>query len=145
MELRHGGREHARDSRRIAELSAEVERLQREIVERHRAIDWAINSRSIAWDCEVTARTQVEELSIALENLQVYNNALHEEVHLLYDQLHPNVPPEVAAMGAGAAGAAGRGPYGELNLFRAPPSMNNMDDRPPEARSGAGAAKDTND
>jgi hypothetical protein len=41
----------------------------------------------------------VEELSVALENMQVYNNALHEEVHVLYDQLHPNVPSEVAGMG----------------------------------------------
>jgi hypothetical protein len=38
-ELRHGNRERARDSRRIAELSAEVDRLQREIMERERAID----------------------------------------------------------------------------------------------------------
>jgi hypothetical protein len=44
MELRHGSRERARDSRCIAELSAEVDRLQREIVEWDRAIDWAVNS-----------------------------------------------------------------------------------------------------
>jgi hypothetical protein len=31
-------------SRRITELFEEVERLQREIVERDRAIDWAVNS-----------------------------------------------------------------------------------------------------
>jgi hypothetical protein len=68
MELRHGSRE------------------------RDRAIDWAVNSRSIAWDCEATGRAWVEELSVALENLQAYNNTLHEEVHVLYDQLHPNVP-----------------------------------------------------
>jgi hypothetical protein len=49
----------------------------------------------------------VKELSVALKNLQAYNNTLHEEVHVLYGQLHPNVPPEVAAMGAGASGAAG--------------------------------------
>jgi hypothetical protein len=54
-ELRHRNREHARDSCRIVELSAEVDRLHREIVERDRAIDWAINSRSIAWDCEANA------------------------------------------------------------------------------------------
>jgi hypothetical protein len=47
----------------------------------------------------------VEELSMALKNLQAYNNVLHKEVHVLYDQLHPNVPPEVAEMGASAAGA----------------------------------------
>jgi hypothetical protein len=44
MELRHGSRERARDSRRIAALSAEVDRWQWEIVERDRAIDWAVNS-----------------------------------------------------------------------------------------------------
>jgi hypothetical protein len=87
----------------------------------------------------------VEELNVALENLQVYNNALHEEVHVLYDQLHPNVPPEVAAMGGGAAGADDRGPYGELYPFGAPPCMNIADDRPPEASSGARADKDVED
>jgi hypothetical protein len=128
MELCHVSRERARDSRHIAELSAEVDRLQREIVERDMAIDWVVNSRSIAWDCEANARARVEELSITLENLQAYNNTLHEEVHMLYDQLHPNVPPEVAAMGAVASEACGGGPYGELDLFGAPPSMNITDD-----------------
>jgi hypothetical protein len=95
-----------------------------------------------SWDCEVNARARVEELSVALENLQAYNSTLHEEVHVLYDQLHPNVPPEVAAMGAETSGAAGGGPYGELDLFGAPPSMNITNDRSHEASSGAGAAKD---
>jgi hypothetical protein len=45
----------------------------------------------------------VEELSVALENLKAYNNTLHEEVHVLYDQLHRNMPLEVAAMGASAS------------------------------------------
>ena len=63
---------------------------------------------------------------------------------MLYDQLHSNVPPEVAAMGVGASGAASGGPYGELDLFVAPPSMNIADDRSFEASSGAGAAKDAN-
>jgi hypothetical protein len=56
VELCHGSRERARDRHCIAELSAEVDRLQQEIVERDRAIDWDVNSRSIDWDCEVTAR-----------------------------------------------------------------------------------------
>ena len=37
--LRHGSRERARDSRCIAELLVEVDRLQQEIIERDRAID----------------------------------------------------------------------------------------------------------
>jgi hypothetical protein len=51
-ELRHGSREHVCDSRCIADLSAEVDRLPWEIVERDMTIDWAVNSRSIAWDYE---------------------------------------------------------------------------------------------
>jgi hypothetical protein len=43
---------------------------------------------------------------------------------VLYNWLHPNVPPEVAAMGAGPSRAANGGPDGELDLSRAPPSMN---------------------
>jgi hypothetical protein len=42
MELCYGSREHARDSRCIAELSAEVDHLQRENVEWDRAIHWDV-------------------------------------------------------------------------------------------------------
>jgi hypothetical protein len=141
-ELRHGNREHARDSRRIAELSAEVNRLQQEIVERDTAIDWVVNSRSFALDYEANALARVAELSASLENLQAYCNTLHEEVHVLYDRLRLNVAPEVAAMGARPSGAASGGPDGELDLFGAPLSMNLADERSPDAGSGAGAAKD---
>jgi hypothetical protein len=102
----------------------------------------AVNSQSIDWDCKANAQARVVELSVALENLQAYNNSLHVEVHVLYDQLHPNVPPKVVAMGAGTSGAAGGGSYGGLDLFGAPPSMNLADDRSPEVGSGAGAARD---
>jgi hypothetical protein len=67
---------------------------------------------------------------------------MHEEVHVLYDRLHPNVPCEVATMGARTSRAASGGPDGELDIFGAPPSMNLADERSPEAGSGAGAAKD---
>jgi hypothetical protein len=80
-----------------------------------------------------------------LENLQAYNNILHEEVHLLNDQLHPNIPHEVAEMGVGAVEAGEGGPYGELDIFGAPSSKNIVDDRPPEANSGSGATKDVED
>jgi hypothetical protein len=85
MELRHRNRVWAEDNHRIAELSAEVGRLRFEISERDSAIDWAINSsRSIAWHREAKARAHVDELSMALDNLQVYCNSLHEEVYVLY-------------------------------------------------------------
>jgi hypothetical protein len=45
-------------------------------------------------------------------------------------------------MGARTSGVVGGGPYGELDLFGAPPSMNLADDHSPKASSGAGAAED---
>jgi hypothetical protein len=140
-ELRHRNKAHEQDSYRIAELSAEVSRLQYEISERDTTIDWAINSPSFAWDCEAKALARVAELSASLESLQVYCNTLHENVHVLYARLHPDVPQDVAAMGAGPSGTANEGPNGELDLFRLPPSMNHADERSPAA--GNGATKDS--
>jgi hypothetical protein len=96
-------------------------------------VDWAVNSRLIAWDREAKARARVAELSATLDNLQVYCNTLHEELHVLYARLHPDVPADTVAMGAGPSGRAGEGPDGELDLFRTPPSMNLADDRSPAA------------
>jgi chromosome segregation ATPase len=69
-ELRHRNRAREQDSHRIAELSAKVNRLQYEISERDTTIDWAVNSRSFAWDCEAKALARVAELSASLESLQ---------------------------------------------------------------------------
>jgi hypothetical protein len=60
----------------------------------------------------------VEELSTAVDNMQVYYNTLHEEVHVLYSQLHPNVRVDPIGMGAVPSGAAGEALGGELDLFR---------------------------
>jgi chromosome segregation ATPase len=54
-ELRHRNRARERDSHRIAELSAEVSRLQYKILECDTAIDWTVNSCCFAWDCEAKA------------------------------------------------------------------------------------------
>jgi hypothetical protein len=64
---------------------------------------------------------------------------------VLYDQLHTYVPPEVAEMGGDAMEAGEGWPYGELDIFGTPSSMNIVDDRPPKARSGFGAVKDVKD
>jgi hypothetical protein len=117
--------------------------LQYEISEWDSAIDWAVNSHSIAWDHEAKAQARVAELSVALNSLQVYCNTLHEEVHVFYARLHPNVPSDVAAMGARPSRTANEGPDGELDLFRPPPSMNLADERSPTA--GNEATKDDED
>jgi glutamine synthetase type III len=142
-ELRHRNRAWEQESQRIAELSADVSRLQYEISEWDSAIDWAVNSHSIAWDHEAKAQARVAELSVALNSLQVYCNTLHEEVHVFYARLHPNVPSDVAAMGARPSRTANEGPDGELDLFRPPPSMNLADERSPTA--GNEATKDDED
>jgi hypothetical protein len=130
-ELRHRNRVWADDDQHINELVANVRRLQDELSERDLAVDWAIKSRSIAWDREAKARARVAELSAALDNLQVYCNTLHEKVHVLYSRLHPDVPTDPVAMGVDPSGTTGEGTDGELDLFRPPPSMNLADDRSP--------------
>jgi hypothetical protein len=110
-------------------LAADVRHLQDKLVERDLAVDWVVNSRSVAWDREAKARARVTELSAALDNLQVYCNTLHEEVHVLYLRLHPNVPTNPVPMGVGPSRTAGEGTDEELDFFRPPPSMNLTDDR----------------
>jgi hypothetical protein len=129
--LHHRNRVWAQDGQRITELAADVTHLQDKVAEQDLAVDWAINSRSVAWDREAKARARVAELSAALDNLQVYYNTLHEEVHVLYARLHPDVPADPVAMGAEPLETACEEPDGELDLFRPPPSMNLADDRSP--------------
>jgi hypothetical protein len=97
--------------------------LQDQLTKRDLALGWAINSRPFAGAREAKARAHVEELSLAMDNLQVCCNALHEEVHVLYSQLHPNVPVNPVGMEAGPSHVAGEALDGELDLFRPPPSM----------------------
>jgi hypothetical protein len=82
----------------------------------------------------------VEELSMAVDNLQVYCNTLHEKVHELYSQLHSDVPAYTVGMGAGPSGTAGEAFGGELDLFKPPPSMNLADEWTPTPNNEA--AKD---
>ena len=83
-ELRHRNEVWVEDGQRINELRTHIRHLQDQLVERDLALDWAVNSRSLAWAKEAKARARVEELSTVVDNLQVYCNTLHEEVHELY-------------------------------------------------------------
>jgi hypothetical protein len=136
-ELRHRNDVWVEDDERINELRTDIRHLQDQLAERDLALDWVVNSRSLAWAKEAKARARVEELSTAVDNLQVYCNTLHEEVHVLYSQLHPNVPVDPVRMGAGPSGAAGEALGGELDLFRPPPSMNLVDEWSPTPDSEA--------
>jgi hypothetical protein len=102
--------------------------LQDQLAKRDLALDWMVNSRLLAWAREAKARAHVEELSLAMDNLQVYYNTLHEEVHVLYSQLHPNVPANSIGMEAEPSHVAGEALDGALDLFRPPPSMKLVDE-----------------
>jgi hypothetical protein len=105
------------DGDRINELRSDICRLQDQLVDRDLALDWAVHSRSLAWAKEAKARARVEELSSAIDNLQAYCNTLHEEVRVLYSQLHPNVPADRVGTEAGPSHVAGEAFGGELDLF----------------------------
>jgi hypothetical protein len=130
-ELRHRNNVWVEDGQHINELRTDIRHLQDELAERDLALDWAVNSRSIAWDREAKARARVEELSTAIDNLQVYCNTLHEEVHELYSRLHPDVPTDPVGMGAGPSGTVCEALGGEMDLFKPPPSMNLADEWSP--------------
>jgi hypothetical protein len=115
------------DGDRINELRSDIRRLQDQLADRDLALDWAVQSRSNAWAKEAKARARVEELSSAIDNLQAYCNTLHEEVHVLYSQLHPNAPTDLVGTEAGPSHVAGEAFGGELDLFRPPPSMKLVD------------------
>jgi hypothetical protein len=136
-ELHHRNDLWVVDGERINELRAAIRYLQDQLAERDLALDWAVNSRSLAWAKEAKARARVEKLSSAMDNLQAYCNTLHEEVHVLYSQLHPNVLADPVGMGAGPSGTAGEAFGGELDLFRHPPSMNLVDQWSPTPDSEA--------
>jgi hypothetical protein len=136
-ELRHRNDIWVEDGERINELRTDICDLQDQLVEQDPALDWAVNSRSLAWAKEARARACVKELSTAIDHLQVYCNTLHEEVHVLYSQLHPNVPADPVEMGAGPLGVAGEALGGELDLFRPPPSMKLVDEWSPTPDSEA--------
>jgi hypothetical protein len=121
----------------INELRSDIRRLQDQLVDRDLALDWAVQSRSIAWAKEAKARAKVEELSSAIDNLQAYCNTLHEEVHVLYSQLHPNVPADSVRIEARPSHVAGEAFGGELDLFRPPPSMKLVDEWSPTPDSEA--------
>jgi uncharacterized coiled-coil protein SlyX len=111
------------DGDRINELRRDVRHLRDQLADQDLALDWVVQSRSLAWDKEQKAQARVAELNLAVKELQTYCNTLHEEVHVLYSQLHPSEPTNPAESEAGPSHVAGHALGGELDLFQPPPSM----------------------
>ena len=95
------------DGDRINELRRDVRHLRDQLADRDLALDWVVQSRSLAWDKEQKAQARVAELNLAVEDLQTYCNTLHEEVHVLYSQLHPSEPTNPVESEAGPSHVAG--------------------------------------
>ena len=68
-ELRHRNDIWVADGERINELRIDIRHLQDQLAERDLALDWAVNSRSLAWAKEASAQDRVEELSSVVDNL----------------------------------------------------------------------------
>ena len=71
-----------------------------------------LNQWNEAWNEENALRARQVELEQQLAAAEEYNDHLHEEVHLLHNQLHPLLPPDVEndnedEMGSGVIMAEG--------------------------------------
>jgi hypothetical protein len=124
-ELQHRTNIWVADGDRINELRRDIRHLRDQLADRDLALDWAVQSRLLACAKEARAQARIKELSSAVDDLQVYCNTLHEEVHVLYSQLHP-VEAE-----AGPSHVAGHVLGGEFDLFQPPPSMRLVDEWSP--------------
>jgi hypothetical protein len=88
------------DGDRINELRRDIRHLQDQLADRDLALDWVVQSRLLMCAKEARAQARIKELSSTVDNLQVYCNTLHEEVHILYSQLHPSEPAQPAERGS---------------------------------------------
>jgi hypothetical protein len=119
------------DGDRINELRIDIRHLRDQLADRDLALDWVVQSRSLAWDKEQNAQARVAELNLAVDELQTYCNTLHEDVHVLYSQLHPSEPANPDESEVGPSHVVGHALGGELDLFQPPPSMRLVDEWSP--------------
>jgi hypothetical protein len=119
------------DGDRINELRRDIRHLRDQLADRDLALDWVVQSRSLAWDKEQKAQARVAELNLAVDELQTYCNTLHEEVHVLYSQLHPSEHTNPDESKAEPSHVAGHALGGELDRFQPPPSMRLVDEWSP--------------
>ena len=74
-ELKTLRRAHAKDQEKLAEM--------------RRALTMTTELRNEAWTWEDVANERVHELEFYVEDLEMDNAILHENVHMIYAQLHP--------------------------------------------------------
>ena len=92
------------------EWDQETLEVQRLTVAHHnyeRMLIHVMNQRNEAWHEENVLRARQVELEQQVAVAEEYSDHLHEEVHLLHNQLHPLLPPDEDEMGSGVIMAEG--------------------------------------
>ena len=78
----------------------EVQRLTVAHCNYERMLIHVMNQQNEAWHKENVLRARQVELEQQVAVAEEYNDHLHEEVHLLHNQLHPLLPPDDDEMGS---------------------------------------------
>ena len=102
--------ERCLDAAHILELLAEKKQLQKELAEQKERLEAAMRSREAAFAREDHLRGRFQDLVLAYNDLEDYSTDLHEEIHQLYYQLHPNDAPGAAEAEGGVVLADGGEP-----------------------------------
>jgi hypothetical protein len=108
------------DAAHILELLAKKKQLQKELAEQKEQLATTMRSREETFGCENHLRGHFQDLVLAYNDLEDYSNELHEEVHQLYYQLHPDDAPGAAEAGGGVVLADGGEPDADLEEEVAP-------------------------
>jgi hypothetical protein len=112
--------ERCLDATHILELLAAKKQLQKELAEQKERLAATMRSREAAFAREDHLRGCFQDLVLAYNDMEDYSNELHEEVHQLYYQLHPNDAPGAAEAEDGVVLANGGEPDADLEEEAAP-------------------------
>ena len=104
-----------------------------------------MNQRNEAWHEENVLRARQVELEQQLAVAEEYNDHLHEEVHLLHNQLHPLLPPDDEdEMGSGVIMAEGDDDIEINGPEDVPPDEEEDEELEPTSDEDGGEIFDTN-
>jgi hypothetical protein len=110
QDLKASVNERGLDAAHILELLAEKKQLQKQLAEQKEQLAATMRSREAAFARENHLRDRFQDLVMAYNDLEDYSNVLHEEVHQLYYQLHPDDAPGAAEAEGGVVLADGGEP-----------------------------------
>ena len=91
-----------------------------ELAEQKEPLAATMGSREAAFARENHLRGCFQDLVLAYNDLEDYSNVLHEEVHQLYYQLHPDDAPRAAEAEGGVVLADGGEPDADLDIEATP-------------------------